>query len=630
MSYCLNPHCPRPDNYNEAELCKACGSRLRLKERYRALRLIGRGGFGRTFLAIDEDKPSHSRCVVKQFYPPEPKNSGVQKAEELFRQEAVRLEELGKHPQIPELLAYLQQENYQYIVQEYINGQHLAAESKIQKRPHSETQIWHLLKSLLPVLHYIHQHRVIHRDIKPENIIRWRTLPPFSSPTIEDLVLVDFGAAKHATVTALAKPGTVIGSAGYTAPEQAAGKAVFASDIFSLGVTCLHLLTQVDPFDLYSHKEGVWCWQSRLQGNTVSTDLAHILNKMVALTIQDRFKSANSVIKTLTPALLTPRSPSSPIQPLVPTALSSAPLPITGLLPHHELKTFEFEVVLLDGRGHVLGREQGQNLGFVERLASSKGESMELEMVAIPSGTFPMGAAKTDTRATAREKPQHFVTVNPFFMGKHPITQAQWEAVAHLPRVQRDLHPQPAHFQTAYEDCPAADRPVESVSWYDAVEFCDRLAIHTQRPYRLPNEAEWEYACRADTTTPFHFGSSLSAEFANFDSRHSRGGVVKGMYRQETTPTNWFQVANRFGLHDTHGNVWEWCADPWHENYRNAPMDAMVWEEDGNANLRVLRGGSWCDYGKYCRSSFRDGEEPDFRFYGVGFRVAVSESPLGK
>jgi len=624
MSYCLNPHCPRPDNYNEAELCKACGSRLRLKERYRALRLIGRRGFGRTFLAIDEDKPSHSRCVVKQFYPPEPKNSGVQKAEELFRQEAVRLEELGKHPQIPELLAYLQQENYQYIVQEYINGQHLAAESKIQKRPHSETQIWHLLKSLLPVLHYIHQHRVIHRDIKPENIIRWRTLPPFSSSTIEDLVLVDFGAAKHATVTALAKPGTVIGSAGYTAPEQAAGKAVFASDIFSLGVTCLHLLTQVDPFDLYSHKEGVWCWQSRLQGNTVSTDLAHILNKMVALTIQDRFKSANSVIKTLTPALLTPRSPSSPIQPLVPTALSSAPLPITGLLPHHELKTFEFEVVLLDGRGHVLGREQGQNLGFVERLASSKGESMELEMVAIPSGTFPMGAAKTDTRATAREKPQHFVTVNPFFMGKHPITQAQWEAVAHLPRVQRDLHPQPAHFQTAYEDCPAADRPVESVSWYDAVEFCDRLAIHTHRPYRLPNEAEWEYACRAGTTTAFYFGETITPDLINCNVSQSYVADFGRNFTPQITEVGNLNLANAFGLYDMHGLVWEWCADPWHNNYHGAPQDGSVWDTNGDINRRVLRGGAWNFSAELCRSASRSWNEAEGGLRMSGFRVVLS------
>ncbi len=620
MSYCLNPDCPRPDNFADAILCKACGARLLLKERYRALRLIGRGGFGRTFLAVDEDKPSHPRCVIKQFCPPEPGTPVARKAGELFRQEAVRLEELGKHPQIPELLAHLEQEQRQYIVQEYINGQHLAAELRSQKRPYSETQIRQLLNSLLPVLQYIHQHRVIHRDIKPENIIRRRSLPPFSLHTLGDLVLVDFGAAKHATDTALAKTGTVIGSAGYTAPEQAAGKAAFASDLYSLGVTCLSLLTQTDPFDLYSYGEGVWVWRSHLHGNTISDDLAQILDKMVALTIKDRYKSAAAVLKALTPPVLPLRSPPSPIQPFNPAAMTAAPA-VTATVAPEQLKTFEFEVVLLDGRGHLLGRDRAQNQCFVEVLPATVGESVLLEMVAIPPGTFPMGAAKTDSRATAREKPQHFVSVEAFFMGKHPVTQAQWRAVAALPRVQRDLNPDPSYFKTPYEDSPVGDRPVECVSWYDAMEFCDRLARHTRRPYRLPSEAEWEYACRAGTVTPFHFGPTLSPDLANYDSRQSRGNTVKGTCRQETTPVGYFPATNGFGLHDIHGNVWEWCADPWHDNYRNAPMDGIIWEEGGNPNLRVLRGGSWNDFAKYCRSSFRDGEEPDFRFYVVGFRV---------
>jgi WD40 repeat protein len=288
MSYCLNPNCQTPQNLSATEFCQSCGSKLLLREHYRALKPIGQGGFGRTFLAVDEDKPSKQRCVIKQFFPQAQGTNTTQKAAELFEEEAVRLDNLGRHPQIADLLAYFIQEGQQYLVQEFIDGQNLAQELE-EIGAFSETQIRGLLNSLLPVLQFIHTHNIIHRDIKPENIIR---------RSDGQLVLVDFGAAKHATGTALARTGTVIGSAGYVAPEQSVGRAVFASDIYSLGLTCIHLLTQIEPFDLYSDSEGDWVWRHYLN-NPVSDELRQILDKMLYRATKQRYQTAGEVLKEL-------------------------------------------------------------------------------------------------------------------------------------------------------------------------------------------------------------------------------------------------------------------------------------------------------------------------------------------
>lgn len=236
MSYCLNPSCISPQNPDGTKFCLSCGTKLLLRNRYRAIQPLGEGGFGKTFLAVDEDKPSHPHCVIKQFLPQTQGTSNLRKAAELFNQEAMRLDELGKHSQIPELLAYFSQEGQQYLVQEYIEGKNLAQELAATGTL-AEAQIRAILNDLLPVLEFVHQHQVIHRDIKPENIISRSSssvgsLSKVGTGVEGQLVLVDFGASKLATGTALAKTGTVIGSAGYAAPEQALGRAVFASDLY--------------------------------------------------------------------------------------------------------------------------------------------------------------------------------------------------------------------------------------------------------------------------------------------------------------------------------------------------------------------------------------------------------------
>ncbi len=291
MSYCLNPNCQIPQNPDFNKYCQNCGSKLLLKDRYRPLNLIGQGGFGRTFLAIDEDKPSRPYCVIKQFFPAAQGTNNINKAAELFEKEATRLDQLGKHSQIPELMAHFTQDERQYLVQEFIPGQNLAEALKIET-PYKEEEIRGLLKNLLPVLGFIHSHNVIHRDIKPENIIRRQN-------SDRQLVLVDFGAAKYALGTALLKTGTTIGTPEYTAPEQNRGKAVFASDLYSLGVTCLHLLTKVSPFELFDVGEGTWVWRRYLQNNSVSEKLGDVLDKLVENAVNRRYQSVDEVMKTL-------------------------------------------------------------------------------------------------------------------------------------------------------------------------------------------------------------------------------------------------------------------------------------------------------------------------------------------
>ncbi|HAJ64487.1 MAG TPA: serine/threonine protein kinase [Cyanobacteria bacterium UBA8543] len=325
MSYCLNPTCPSPQNQVGTNFCRTCGSKLLLKDRYRAIKPLGQGGFGKTFLAVDEDKPSHPRCVIKQFFPQAQGTNTVQKAAELFTQEAVRLDELGKHPQIPELLAYFSQDNQQYLVQEFIDGKDLAQELA-DSGPFKEAQVRSLLNDLLPVLQFVHQHQVIHRDIKPENIIR-RTNRGVGE--VGQLVLVDFGAAKVASGTALARTGTAIGSAGYAAPEQSLGRAVFASDFYGLGVTCIHLLTGMHPFDLFDPRENAWVWRNALN-SPISVTLGRILDKMLESAINRRYQSAAEVLKDLNPQTpLTPAvKPQTLVKPPVTPSVKSQP-PVT-------------------------------------------------------------------------------------------------------------------------------------------------------------------------------------------------------------------------------------------------------------------------------------------------------------
>ncbi|WP_448570798.1 SAV_2336 N-terminal domain-related protein, partial [Trichothermofontia sp.] len=258
--------------------------------------------------------------------------------------------------------------------------------------------------------------------------------------------------------------------------------------------------------------------------------------------------------------------------------------------------------------GWEIQAQEAEAQRFIEILPGS----VELAMVLIPGGTFDMGS-RDDKGRSDDEGPQHPVTVPQFFLGQYAVTQAQYEAV---------MGSNPA---TRYneERFVSPNRPVVGVSWHDAIAFCQRLSKQTGKDYRLPSEAEWEYACRAGTTTPFHFGETISSEVANYvDNTYGEG--TTGRYRERLIDVGSLGYANAFGLYDMHGNVWEWCVDHWHNDYRGAPDDGSAWLTNDDNARRLLRGGSWNDFPRLCRSAYRTNGLPATPAYHVGFRVACS------
>lgn len=276
------------------------------------------------------------------------------------------------------------------------------------------------------------------------------------------------------------------------------------------------------------------------------------------------------------------------------------------------LKPFQFETVKVDAKGNVTERSKSQGQSYSEDL----GGGVQLEMVKISAGTFTMGSPESEAQRDSQEGPQHQVSVREFYLGKFEVTQAQWRAVARLPKVELDLNPDPAKFK-------GESLPVDSVSWKDAQEFCARLSKATGREYHLPSEAEWEYAARAGTQTPFAFGETITPEIANYDGALPYAGAAMGTYREKTTAVGSLGVANGFGLYDMHGNVWEWCEEGWHADYKGAPTDGSAWLSGGDSTRRVLRGGCWFGAAGSLRSGFRVQDGPDFRNDFKGFRLAA-------
>jgi WD40 repeat protein len=301
MRCCLNPDCLSPLNPDSNQICQSCNTPLipLLRGRYRVIKVLSdEGGFGRTYLAEDADK-LNEWCVVKQFAPKIQEASTLKKAVELFKDEAKQLQKLGEHPQIPTLLAYFEQENYLFLVQQYINGKNLQQELE-RGVVYNETKIIELLLDLLPVLKFIHERGVIHRDIKPHNIIRRQS--------DGRLVLIDFGSSKQVTAAVHTQIGTTIGSHGYTPIEQMQhGKAYPASDLFSLGATCFHLMTKIRPSQLWIEKGYSWVksWQQYLNHDdkhpvVLDVNLSRVLNKLLTTDIQQRYQSADEVLQDLT------------------------------------------------------------------------------------------------------------------------------------------------------------------------------------------------------------------------------------------------------------------------------------------------------------------------------------------
>jgi formylglycine-generating enzyme required for sulfatase activity len=372
-----------------------------------------------------------------------------------------------------------------------------------------------------------------------------------------------------------------------------------------------------------------------------------LANGQVVL-VQSRLRSSRPASKSKSKPRLKPAATPEPVTEAPPPAQAAPMMLSFALIPPSlknevvtnpvkpllwpELLGYEFDVIKTDDHGRERERRRERARFYLEGLNGG----VNLEMVEIPAGMFLMGSDdaqleqaeinhmrnlakdnKLEINARLRsETPQRMVKVTGFFLSKYEVTQAQWRAVASLPKINLELMSDPSQFK-------GGNRPVEQISWDEAMEFCERLSRATGRRYRLPTEAEWEYAARAGTSWPFSFGETVSPELVNYNSKLPYGQVSKDSPRQQTVAVGSLGVGNAFGLYDMHGNVWEWCLDSWHDSYLGAPTESTVWEKDGVAGMHILRGGSWDSSAGECRSSGRRQSVASPRSNNIGFRVVA-------
>lgn len=301
MIHCLNAQCAEPKNPDHHRFCQSCGWRLQLGDRYEAVYSLGEGRNSHTFVGRDRATLVGAQCLIKQFTPDGETVLARTQAAERFRKEVEQLAIASHHPQIPDLLAYFERDNQQFLVQQFLVGPHLDQQLQEKMGPFDSDEVRAFLRNVLPVLQHLHAHRLIHRDIKPSN---------FRQPAGQsDWWLVDFGAIKPVTATQMARPGTLIGSADYASPEQLRGEATYASDLYSLGVVCLHLLTGLQPFDLFDSVNGCWQWRSIVPD--VAPSLATLIDGMVQPALRDRLPDATTAMASLGMPLPTAPDPVS-------------------------------------------------------------------------------------------------------------------------------------------------------------------------------------------------------------------------------------------------------------------------------------------------------------------------------
>jgi eukaryotic-like serine/threonine-protein kinase len=612
-------------------------SKYLLHNRYRIEKSISTGNIRETYLAIDENPgyANNSKIVVKHLQP----QIEAEVARELFEREAKILIALSQTTdRIPRLYDYFEEEGEFYLAQEFIEGRSLDRE--LGKDRLSEVRAFELLDEILVGLEEIHANNVIHCDLKPENIIR--------RSSDNKLVFINFGAIKairQSTKIQISK-GIGIGSLGYTPKEQWIGKPKFASDIYAVGAIGLQYLTGRHPADLLDNNTSEFQWLDRCE---IGDRAATILSKMVARNHLDRYHNATAARAEIDGLLINsqPSRSSVKVTPFIPerktleqpTIVPSVPIDrrksmkwlafmgigtmgisfipqlFKGLfnldrspkipspqLQQVQLSTIQFASVKLNAKGEIISRPKGKATIYQEKL----GNNINLPMVKIPAGKFMMGSPASEKFRVENESPQHQVTLKEFYISQTEITQSQYQAI---------VGENPSKFK-------GNNRPVERVDWNQAKEFCRKLSLKTGRTYTLPSESQWEYACRAGTTTPFAFGETITTNVANYEGNYegkeSYRNEPKGVNRATTTDVMTFPP-NGFGLYDMQGNVWEWCADTWHDTYEDAPIDGRIWTDDG-ANV-VLRGGSWSERPELCRSTSRIGSLPEIRVDAFGFRV---------
>jgi eukaryotic-like serine/threonine-protein kinase len=613
-----------------------------LRNRYSIQKPLASGFFGDTYLAIDCDY--YQRQVVVKHLKPQSKDPALLLiARRLFETEAMALRKLGDlTDRIPTLYAYFEEQNEFYLVQEFIEGQTLSQELA-NGRLSTVTTI-QILREILTGLSVVHAENMIHRDLKPDNIIRR------SSDRV--LVLIDFGAVKEVRKTALTSPSPKtlasigFGTEGYMPSEQAMGFPKPASDIYAVGAIGIECLTGREPHQLFDEEQLEFRWRHLYQVSDPKLDpligrLVMVLNKMLKQRYLDRYPNAADALAALDRLMLPPQSqqPSSivlhrgSIKPIDRAAFlklmglasfgTISSLSIAKFFQYsnsqanftqhinapkiNQSLTVQASSIKLNGQGDIIDRPQHQVQIFQEEL----GDGILLTMVKIPAGKFMMGSPATEKGREHHEQPQHLVNVPEFYLGQTQVTQAQWVAI--------------------FPDKPGgaiknSQLPVHSINWIEAIAFCDRLSQKTGHKYRLPSESEWEYACRAETTSPFAYGDTIVPTIANYNGAYPYGQAPKGVFRQAATPVATFPP-NHFGLYDMHGNLWEWCFDEWFDHYHGAPKNGGAMGDiatQDSQQLRVVRGGSWFSHACNCRAASRTSLSASFRHQHYGLRVACT------
>jgi eukaryotic-like serine/threonine-protein kinase len=573
-----------------------------LCDRYRVEKKLAAGGFGQTYLAVDTHLPSQPQVVVKLLKPSSNDPATLKIAQRLFTTEAETLERLGKdNDRIPSLYAYFPLQGEFYLVQEYIAGTTLTDE--LQKRKISEAETLAILQEILTGLTKVHSKNIIHRDLKPDNIIRRKI--------DRKLVLIDFGAVKQIRAASANTPNTIIsqtigiGTHGYMPSEQFMGSPKLASDIYAVGAIAVQCLTGSHPYSLFDKDTLQLEWQHLCR---VNRDVATVIDRMIAHDYRQRYANANEAFEAVVSLISSPQQQVKPPAPPTQPATS----PATSNRKKFQFQTAKLEIVIhkagLFGWGEEKEAKITQIFSEAEYFTEDLGNGVKLDMVYVPAGSFDMGSNEHNT-----QQPIHRVKLSSFCMGKYPITQQQYQAI---------VGTNPSHFLYQSDNLP-----VQPVNWRDAIKFCQKLSQHTGKQYTLPSESQWEYACRAGTTTPFYYGETISTDLANYYGDVTYGKGSKGEYRNRPTDVGSFP-ANAWGLYDMHGNVWEWCLDDWVENYRNAPTDGSA-RTDGHDYLKSIRGGGFRSHPIHFCSANRgkslEYSQPNMDNEDVGFRVVVSQ-----
>ena len=554
------------------------------KGQYKIIDTLGQGGFGITYLAQDHKRKkqvaikSLNVSFLKQRYRDKYGNTDsfgefLAQEQDKFNTEAMVLATFD-HPHIVKVYPELFQENgLSCMVMEYVKGKNLE-QYLYANGVFSESAGLGIIKGIGEALIYIHGRNYLHRDIKPANILL--------RESDNKAILIDFGLAREvnfAELMSLTNAKTPV----FAPPEQFENRSNFtpALDIYALAAT-LYVIIAV-------HEPPFIPLPSPYLNAKIMLDMKMAIEPPQKYNSQISQKVNDAILKGM--ELDYQNRPQSITEWFTFLGIQSQ---------NNHLKTFTFEVVTTNAKGSIINKRNHSANYFVEDL----GNGVKLEMVEIPAGTFYMGSPENEAGRNDSESPQHQVNVPSFFIGKYPLTQAQYQAI---------MGNNPAHFK-------GNNRPVECVSWNNAVNFCRKLNQKTGKNYKLPSEAQWEYACRAGTTTPFYFGESITPDLVNCDGNHPYADAPKGKYRKQTTDVGSFPP-NAFGLYDMHGNVWEWCEDDWQENYINASTDGSALINP--SRIKLLRGGSWNSDPGYCRSACRSYYNLDDNG-NIGFRVVCS------